>query len=207
MTWQLFYLGCFVVGLTSTVLAFVGGSFRLPHLHLHVHLPHGHLPAPNGHLPASQSAGGAAQASEFPLINFATMSAFLTWFGGTGFLLTRHSTLLVGLVMVLAIGMGLVGAATIFWFVVKLLLPHDRALDPADYDRVGMLGRIISPVRSGGTGEMSFSLEGARQTCGVRSENGEALNRGTEVVITRYEHGIAYVRKWDELAHERKVSE
>jgi len=26
------------------------------------------------------------------------------------------------------------------------------------------------------------------------------LPKDTEIVVTRYEHGIAYVRKWDELA-------
>ena len=69
------------------------------------------------------------------------------------------------------------GSTIIFWFVAKLLMKHDRELDPADYERVGVLGRIISPIRDGGTGEMIFSQEGTRQTCGARSENGEALAR------------------------------
>ena len=203
MTLQLFYLGCFVVGLTLTVLAFVGGTLHLSHLHLH--LPHLHPPVPHGGvgLPHPGAAGGA----EIPAINFATLSAFLTWFGGTGYLLTRHSTLVVGIVMVFAIGMGLAGAASIFGFVVKLLLPHDQAMDPADYQRVGVLGRIVSPIRAGGTGEMTFSQDGARQTCGVRSEGGEPLGRGTEVIVTRYERGIAYVRKWEDLARDRKLSD
>jgi membrane protein implicated in regulation of membrane protease activity len=135
-----------------------------------------------------------------PAINFATVTAFLAWFGGTGYLLTRHSTLLVMIIVIFAIAAGLVGAAIVFWFIVKFLLTHDRALDPADYDRVGVLGRVSSAIRAGGTGEIIFSQEGTRQTCGARSENGEALARGTEIVVTRYEHGIAYVRRWEELA-------
>ena len=85
-------------------------------------------------------------------------------------------------------------------FVAKVLLKHSRELDPADYERVGVLGRVISPIREGGTGEIIFSQEGTRHTCGARSENGEALARETEVIITRYEKGIAYVRRWDEMA-------
>ena len=135
-----------------------------------------------------------------PAINFATVTAFLAWFGGTGYLLTRHSTFLVMIVVLFAIAAGLVGAAIVFWFIVKFLLTHDQALDPADYDRVGVLGRVSSAIRAGGTGEIIFSQEGTRQTCGARSENGEALAHGTEVVVTRYEHGIAYVRRWEELA-------
>jgi membrane protein implicated in regulation of membrane protease activity len=135
-----------------------------------------------------------------PAINFATVTAFLAWFGGTGYLLTRHSTFLVMIIVLFAIAAGLVGAAIVFWFIVKFLLTHDQALDPADYDRIGVLGRVSSTIRAGGTGEIIFSQEGTRQTCGARSENGEALAHGTEVVVTRYEHGIAYVRRWEELA-------
>jgi len=136
-----------------------------------------------------------------PFLNFGTIAAFLVWFGGAGYLLTRYSTWVVSLILLVAVVIGLVGANIIFWFVAKLLMKHDRELDPADYERVGVLGRITSPIRQAGTGEMIFSQEGTRHTCGVRSESGEALERGTEVIITRYERGIAYVRRWEEMAN------
>ncbi|HEX8797049.1 MAG TPA: NfeD family protein, partial [Terriglobales bacterium] len=103
-------------------------------------------------------------------------------------------------IMLVAIVIGLIGAAFIFLFIVKFLMQQDRELDPADFDRVGVLGHIISPIREGGTGEIIFSQAGTRHTCGARAENSEALPKGTEVIVTRYEHGIAYVRKWEELA-------
>jgi hypothetical protein len=115
-------------------------------------------------------------------------------------LLTRHSSLLATVIILLAVAAGLVGSAIIFWFIVKFLLTHDHALDPADYARVGVLGRISSAIRQGGTGEIIFSQAGTRHTCGARSEDGEGLARGTEVIVTRYEHGIAYVRRWEEMA-------
>jgi membrane protein implicated in regulation of membrane protease activity len=189
MNGEMFYLTCFLVGITLSVLAFLGGSLHLPHVHLH--LSHGHVAVPGV---------GHAAGPEMPAVNFATVTAFLAWFGGTGYLLTRHSTFLVAIIVFFAIAAGLVGAAIVFWFIVKFLLTHDHALDPADYDRVGVLGRVSSAIRAGGTGEIIFSQEGTRQTCGARSENGEALAHGTEVVVTRYEHGIAYVRRWEELA-------
>jgi hypothetical protein len=104
-------------------------------------------------------------------------------------------------IVLIAIAVGLVGSAIVFWFIVKFLLTHDHALDPADYDRVGVLGRISSAIRQDGTGEIIFSQEGTRQTCGARSEDGEPLARGTEVIVTRYERGIAYVRRWEEMAN------
>jgi len=140
-----------------------------------------------------------------PWFNFATLTAFLTWFGGAGLLLSHYSTLMVVVILLAAIVAGLLGAAVIFWLVVKLLLSHDRALDPADYERVGVLGRVNSPISAGGTGEIIFSLAGTRHTCGARSEDSQPLARGSEVVITRYEHGLAYVRRWDEMIDEKRA--
>jgi hypothetical protein len=202
MTWAIFYLVCFLVGVTLSVLSFVGGAWHIPHVHVHV--PHVHVPH-GGHT-ATPQGGGQAAGSDMPFFNFATITAFLAWFGGTGYLLTRYSTLVVSLIMILSVVAGLVGATIIFWFVAKLLLKHDRELDPADYERVGVLGRIISPIRAGGTGEIIFSQEGTRHTCGARSEAGEALARDVEVIITRYEKGIAYVRRWDEMAEKAATS-
>jgi hypothetical protein len=194
MTWATFYLTCFFVGVMLSVLSFVTGSLHLPHLH--VHLRHGHVAMP--HVGGAGHAG-AGRGADFSYINFATITAFLTWFGGTGYLLTRHSTFIVTAITLIAIAVGLVGATIVFLFIVKFLLKHDRELDPADYDRVGVLGRISSPIRQGGTGEIIFSQAGTRHTCGARSEDGTALARGIEIIVTRYEHGIAYVRRWDEV--------
>ena len=194
MSWAIFYLVCFLIGVTLSVVSFLGGSFHLPHVHVHV--PHAQLSHAGGHV----AAGHGGQTAEMPFFNFATITAFLAWFGGSGYLLTRYSPLAVTVIMLMAIVVGVIGAAFIFWFLVKFLMKHDRELDPADFDRVGVLGRIVSPIREGGTGEILFSQAGTRHTCGARSENGEALPKGTEIIVTRYEHGIAYVRKWEELA-------
>ena len=69
---------------------------------------------------------------------------------------------------------------------------------------VGVYGHVSSTVREDGVGEMLFSQEGLRKAVPVRSEDGSRLERGTEVFVTRYEGGIAYVRRWDE-ALEREL--
>ena len=201
---EIFFLVCFLVGVTLSVLSFVGGALHLPHFHVHVphvHLPQGHVAMPHGAAPAAGVGNAGAQSgADMPFLNFATLTAFLAWFGGTGYLLMRYSTLVVSIVLVISTVVGLIGGAIVFLFIAKLLLKHDRELDPADYERVGVLARVISTVREGGTGEIIFSQEGTRHTCGARSDTGEPLARDTEVIITRYEKGIAYVRRWDEMA-------
>jgi membrane protein implicated in regulation of membrane protease activity len=197
MTWATVYLTCFLLGVSLSVVSFLSGSFHLPHFHVHV--PHVHV----GH---AGGAGAGGHGDGISIVNFGTICAFLAWFGGTGYLLTRYSTLVVTVIATLSTFAGVAGAAVVFWFVAKVLLVHEHDLDPADYDRVGVLGKVTSSIREGGTGEIVFSQAGTRHTCGARSESGEALGKGTEIVVTRYERGIAYVERWDELAGEARGS-
>jgi hypothetical protein len=196
MTWATFYLICFVVGLAFSFLLMLGGVGKL-HLHLHVHLPHtGHAGAPHA---GPSAAGHLAQPTQVSFLNFFSLVAFLAWFGGTGYLLSEYSHLWFALGLLLATTSGLVGAAIVFWFIAKVLIAHETYLDPEDFDLVGTLGRVSSGIREGGTGEIVFSQAGTRRVSGARTEDGKAVDKGTEVVITRYERGIAYVRRWDEI--------
>lgn len=135
--------------------------------------------------------------------NFMTLTAFLAWFGGTGYLLTRYSTLWVGMGLLLSVVSGLVGGGIIFVFLSKVLMSDEENMNAADYEMVGVLGRVTSPIRAGGTGEILYSQVGTRRVCGARSEDGSAVARGTEVVVARYEKGIAYVQLWSEMSGEQ----
>jgi membrane protein implicated in regulation of membrane protease activity len=196
MTWTDFYLVCFLVGLILTAVSFLFG-------HAHIHFPHhgggGQVHFGHGHGHA-HAHGNGDKGAGMSFFNFGTGAAFLAWFGGAGFLVMRYSSLWVWLGLGIAIVSGLAGAAVVFWFVAKVLMASERDLDPADYDPIGALGRLSAVIRAGGTGEMIYSQQGSRRSIAARSEEGVAIPKGTEVVITRYEKGIAYVRRWDELA-------
>jgi len=204
-----FYLICFVVGFALSVLSFLmgvhlPGKFHLPHLgmhhggDIHVHLPHA-----GGHAAHGGAAHAGAQAGgEVSPVNFVTLMAFLTWFGGVGYLLTRYSTLLGAFALLLAVLGGLGGAAIIFLFMAKVLAHPDENLDPADYEMVGTLGRLSVGIRAGGTGEIVYTQGGTRKSAAARSEDGSAIEKGSEVAVTRFEKGIAYVRRWEDLTGE-----
>src|SRR6266481_7195614 len=207
MNWELFYLVCFVVGFTFSVLSFVGGLSRF-HLHLPKHFHFGghvgghvagHVGGHAGH--ASHAAKTGTHGTHFPIVNPMTAAAFLTWFVGTGYLLVhlRHIWVFAGLAF--SSLAGTVGAAIVFWFAAKVLMARDFEMDPMDYEMVGVLGRVSSSVREAGTGEIIFIQQGVRKPCAARSDDGQALMKGEEVVVTRYERGIAYVRKWDDLTN------
>src|ERR1700724_4660772 len=206
MNWELFYLICFVVGFAFSVISFLSGT-RHTHVHLPKHLHFGGAGHGAAHGPGhTHGARGGVKGAHFSFLNPMTAAAFLTWFGGAGYLLVhlRHIWVYAGLA--LASLAGLAAAAIVFIFVAQVLMANDHALDPLDYDMIGVLGYVSSTIRSGGTGEMIFVQVGVRNPCAARSENGETLGKGEEVVVTRYERGIAYVRRWDELAGSAGVS-
>jgi hypothetical protein len=97
---------------------------------------------------------------------------------------------------------GVVGGGIIFVFLSRVLISEDENMDPADYEMVGVLGKLSVPIREGGTGELLYSQMGTRRVCGARSEDGGAMAKGAEVVVTRYDKGIAYVQLWSEMAGE-----
>jgi hypothetical protein len=221
MTWSDFYLICFAVGFCFSFFSFLFGGSRmgrlhLPHFHGHAggHFPSAHgpvAPAPAAaHAPAAPGAvaarvGGAgrvARGSSISPFNPPSIAAFLAWFGGTGYLLTRFSAIWVGLALTLSVVSGLIGGAIIFFFLSRVLMSAQEFLDPADFEMVGVLGKLSMPIREGGTGELIYSQMGTRRVCGARSDDGSAIAKGTEVVVTRYEKGIAYVGLWSELSGE-----
>ena len=217
IAWANFYLVCFAVGFCFSFFSFAFGGARtgklhLPHFHGHVG---GHAPMASGsgaQAPGSvahgQAAGTAlktgAQADSGGVspFNFITLTAFLAWFGGTGFLLTRYSGVWVGFGLLASITSGLIGGGIVFLFLTKVLISNEENMDPADYEMVGVLGRVSSSIRAGGTGEMVYTQMGTRRVCGARGEDGSAICKGTEVVVTRYDKGIAYVRLWSEMSGE-----
>lgn len=189
--WEAIYLTCFGVGLVLSVLAFVSG---FGHLHLgHIRL-HGH----HGGGGLRGAARGPAHVS--PLNGF-TMVAFLCWFGGTGYLLHHGSLLSNAVVLLLSALSGLAGAAVVFWFLSRVLMAKEKTLEAEDTDIVGMVGRLSGAIPKGGVGEMLYSQNGARWSALVRTEDGEAIERGAEVIVMRRARGVAYVRRWDEFAH------
>lgn len=193
MNWELIYLVCFVVGFSFTVLSFLSGT-----LHFHFHFPGQVHPPALGH---GGGAGGSGHGSgaHFPVFNPMTLAAFLTWFGGTGYLLARMRHVWVFTGLALASLAGAVGALMVFLFVVKVLMAHEHDLNPLDYEMVGVLGRVSVPIRTEGTGEIIFVQEGVRRTCAARSEKAVPVPKGEEVLVTRYDRGVAYVERWADL--------
>jgi len=147
-----FFLICFVLGLTLSLLAAFCGLGRLHLGHFHAHGQVGVHAHGASHVrgPGSLSA-----------INGFTLPAFLGWFGGAGYLLHNYSPLIISAVLILALAAGLVGAGFIYVILFKLLLPRESILSPEDTRMDGVVGRVSDEIRAnGGIGEILFSQTG-----------------------------------------------
>lgn len=189
MSWSDVYLFCFLVGVTLSILSFLAGVIHLHFplkLHVHFHLPHSH----------GASHGAGPHISWF---NASTVLAFLAWFGGVGYLMTNYSHIQTFFVVGIAMMAGMAAGWVVLRFLVKLAGPSDEPLHESDRRIVGSLGTVSMTIRENGTGEIIFPLGGGRRCSGARSEDGRPIEKGSEVVIERYEKGIAYVKRWEEF--------
>ena len=190
LDWDAIYLTCFGVGLTLSLIAFVGGFLNL-------HFGQVKL---GGHGHGLSKTGTHSQAaSHMSPVNGFTLVTFLCWFGGTGYLLAHGHVFTWVMVLGFSVSSGLAGAGLVFWFLVRVLLPREHPLEPADTPIIGVLGRVIAAIPPGGVGEMLYSQNGARRSIPIAADDGAAIGRNAEVVALRYARGIAYVRRWDEM--------
>lgn len=199
MSWTDFYVAALVIGLVLSVLSLVLGGH---HLHLgrgfgrvgfggHAHLPR--LAASKQvHAGVGQRAGSGTDVSP---ANFSSLVMFLAWFGGAGAILRL---LRVGPVVSLvgATISGGFGAYLLVLFLRRILLARDHAMRAGDYALPGVVATVSLAIRSEGTGEISYVQGGTRKSAAARAEAGEAIALGTEVVVLRFENGIAHVRPW-----------
>src|SRR5947208_650902 len=106
MNWEKIYLGCFSFGFLMSLASFVAHSL---HAHLPGHHGHGAMGFKGAH--AHHHGGG------FSKLNLTTLSAFMTWFGGVGYLLERYSAMGFFIALSIAALSGLIAAYVVYVFV------------------------------------------------------------------------------------------
>ena len=193
------FVGCFAFGLLFTVVTFLLGGLGGTASH---GMAHGFWSGTASHSSAHASGTGVNHVSPFSL---STLSAFLTWFGAAGYLLTRYSPLAALAVTLTALIFGAIGGALFFTAIARFIVPRLTVLNPEDFRVEGAVARVTSTIQRGRIGEIVYTLGGTRHADGARSESGEAIEKGTQVVILRVEKGIAYVEPWARFADSHQL--
>ena len=179
-----FYLVSFLVGLGLSVVSFVSGLERVS-VFDHI-FGHGHHGMPHHH---------HAHRSISPF-NAAAVTAFLAWFGGAGVVLHQVTAWAEGGIALIAVAAGLLGGDSVNRFI-RTLMSREKPLESTTL--IGVIAKVTSPIREGGTGEIVFVVNGTRKVSAARSDEDRAVGKGVEVVIVRMDRGIAYVSTFDEL--------
>lgn len=219
-----FFLFGLIFTIASVVLGFVGGG-HAGHAHgdsggighgahgAHVDTGgghHVHVPLP-GHHDVDIHVGGHNHDLEHGgshdgpgILNMPTIMAFITWFGGVGFILRQSLSLNGYVASFLAVASGVVGGAVMFVLLARVLWPMmSKPLESKNYHLPGTSARVVSSIREGGVGEIVYSKDNYRFTAGARSIDESAIPKGAEVVIIKYERGLAYVQDVQTLLAER----
>ena len=185
------FITCFLVGLALSILSFFSGFEHITILDNLFHHGHGHV-----HMPKiMKGAGKRARASAF---NMAAITAFLVWFGGGGLLLERLTPWSNLISAGGAVAIGLLGGSLINRVITALVRRESTA---EQITMTGLIAKVTIPIRAqDGTGEIVYTHQGTRHVAGARSDSGSAIVKGAEVIVTKYEKGIAYVATWDELS-------
>jgi membrane protein implicated in regulation of membrane protease activity len=197
------YLTMLVGGaLLSVIMALLGAGHGVGHsgagqLHLHGAHAHGHAHVGHGHAHAGHASGGGdvlrgSMVWALSWLSPLTIGGFALLFGGAG-LLAGGS----GLALPIAIVAGLIGAVAIR----ALMSAFERSsVEPLSATPDGAIGEINATIRPGSSGQVSYTLEGLSRSVIARAEDPlVTIPRGTQVVITRREGGVAFVEPLDPL--------
>ena len=165
MSWSDFYLICFLVGFSFSVISFLAGAVHL-HLPFKMHFPfHGahHV----GHFGHHAASGASAKAgAHLSWFNAFTVMAFLAWFGGTGYILTKQSHLVAFASLSIAVAAGLFAGWVVFRLMARLMKETGEMFD-WDYRHEGAVGTVSIGIRPNGTGEVIFEQHGVRRSAGA----------------------------------------
>lgn len=184
------FLFCFWFGAALSVLSVFAAG-------LHLHLPKLHF----GHF-QHFSAKALAEAS---YLSFPSIVAFVAWFGGAGYLSIHYQVLGMAASVLISLFAGLMGMVLVASFLRKMM-SFEQPLDSHDFRMEGVIGTLSVAIREKGTGELVYEQAGTRRVCAARAEPLQVIPRGVEVLVARYEAGIAYVRPWHEVAEMHQVA-
>ncbi len=176
MTIGSFYNYCIVAGLgygiVSAIMSWLGGGDGDVHIDAAGHLDAGHISPVSG-----------------PVI-----ATFVTGFGAGGILAVKGLELSAGPAALVAAAAGFVMAGLVFGGL-SLLLSHSQAGSQyATEELDGRHAEVITTIPAGGTGEIAYVVKGQRERAAARIEGGEAVAKGSQVVIERMVGAIAHVR-------------
>lgn len=177
------YTLCLVVGLLFVVTSAIFGHFIGGH--------DGGNVGTGGHAEAGFDHSGVPGISFFsPLV----LACFVTAFGGLGIVFSDFkATSNVWISAPLSIAGGFCLAFLVLWLFNAVFSRTQSSSEARVADLVGQSASVITPIPSGGVGEIAYVQGGTRYTAPARDEKGGFVAAGRAVRITRVEGSQYFV--------------
>src|SRR3954452_16791110 len=142
------FLGIFLFGLIFTIVSVVLGFTHVGALGGHHGAAHAGGHAAGGSHGGTHASGGVDSLS---VMNMPTIMAFLTWFGGAGYIVVHTLHWSPVIAVPLALASGWLGGCFPFFLLARVLWPLlSEPMDSEDYSLPGTHARVVSSIREGG---------------------------------------------------------
>ena len=183
------------IGIIYAVLILVGAGLH------DIHLPGFHIPGLDFHVDGHDvnvghvdtGTGADSSTVKVPSLSPITVASFVTAFGAFGLIaLGLFDSTSRGSLVWAALGGFVIALIAHFAFGYFLIAPQGSS-EVRLQDFPGMQAEVITPIPVGSVGEIAFVSQGGRVTYTAQSSNGEAIPRGTTVVVEKVIGGVALV--------------
>lgn len=132
-----------------------------------------------------------------PYLNLPAVAAFMTAFGAVGYLLVRNSNLSALPTGLIALASGAGGWLGMSVLMAKWALRPATANAHNEADEVqGQLAVVVNPIHGNVPGSIRYDRNGSKHEAPALSIDHSELPHGAEVVIDRFEDGVAIVEDW-----------
>jgi hypothetical protein len=140
------------------------------------------------------------------MFNLATIGAFATVAGATGYPLARYTALGPIAITAIALAAGLAGWGLAVAMIAGWAVPS-AARTPEDerYALQGFLGKVTKDIGEGTAGEVTYQVDGRWHRAYARSLDGHPIESGTEIAIERIEDGTAWVERWSTIERQLEL--
>jgi len=170
------YFVCFGVGLIFTIMAALVGQMFGGH-------DGADSPGADGH---AEAGFGTSDMPGFSAISPTTIATFLTAFGGLGMIFSKieatRTPWISGPLAALG-GLAIAGAVMMGF---RAVFAATQSSSESQVGRlVGAEAMVLTPIPSGGVGEIAYVHGGSRYTAPARAEDGQPIANGAPVRITR----------------------
>lgn len=130
------------------------------------------------------------------------LAMFLTFFGVFGMLFERLMPWLGFLTLIPAVLIS-IAISNIFKFAVQWLIVHGNVSTEAKADdSIGQVGEIITPIKEGRAGEVTYVIGSKRYHAAAKStKEGLEFKRGSKVIITGIQDHVVFVDECNLLEH------